>query len=381
MIAQKKLLIYDLAIKNSGIIRMKFIDLERQYQRCKANIQLRIEKVLNHGQYIKGPEITELEEKLAKKVGVKHCVGLASGTTALQAALMALKIEPGDEVITPAFSFFAAAEVILFLGAKPVFVDIDAKSYLADPQKIQQAITPKTKAIIPVNLYGQCADYDQIKVIADRHNIPIIEDAAQSFGAVYKGRASGSLGAIACTSFFPAKPLGCFGDSGACFTDDDALAQQMRLIIDHGQQQRYQHTELGFNGRMDTLQAAILLEKLELFDEEMELRQQLAQWYAEALGNEIKTPYVMPHNVSAYAQYTLEFDNRDAMEQALTKAGIPTAIHYPKGMHQQSIMLKHGAAVALPITEEKARKVLSVPFYPYLKKSEVLQVAQAIKIS
>ncbi|HPB97819.1 MAG TPA: DegT/DnrJ/EryC1/StrS family aminotransferase, partial [Polyangiaceae bacterium] len=259
---------------------MQFVDLKAQYQRVKAQIDTNIQKVLDHGQFILGPEVAELEEKLAVYTGARFCISVANGTDALQIAQMALDIGPGDEVITPAFTFIATAETVALLGAKPVFVDVDPCSYNLDPARLEEAITPRTKAIIAVSLYGQCADMDAINAIAARHGIPVIEDGAQSFGASYKGRKSGNLSTIACTSFFPSKPLGCYGDGGAIFTSDETLAQLMRQIARHGQQSRYHHVRVGINSRLDTLQAAVLLPKLSIFEEELALRQQVAGRYA-----------------------------------------------------------------------------------------------------
>ena len=286
---------------------MQFIDLKAQYNLIKENVDKRIQKVLDHQKFIMGPEIQELEETLAEYVGVKHCIGVANGTDALQISMMALGIGPGDEVITTPFSFIATAETIVLLGAKPVFVDIDPKTYNINPVLIEQAITPKTKAIMPVSLYGQCADFDRINQIAAKHNIPVIEDGAQSFGATYKGKKSCSLSTIGCTSFFPSKPLGAYGDAGACFTDNDELAKTIREIRVHGQDRRYHHPRIGVNGRLDTLQAAILLAKFEIFPKEVEARSQIGQKYSELLKNtDVITPYIEPHNTSVYAQYTVQ---------------------------------------------------------------------------
>ena len=279
-----------------------FIDLKAQYQQLKPSIDARIQAVLDHGQFIMGPEVAELEEKLADYVGVKHCIGVASGTDALLIAMMALGVGRGDEVLTTPFTFIATGETIALLGANPVFVDIDPKTYNLDPKLVEAAITPRTKAIIPVSLYGQCADYDTINAIARRHDISVIEDGAQSLGATYKGRQSCGLTDIACTSFFPSKPLGGYGDAGALFTNNDDLAKIMREIRVHGQDRRYHHARVGVNGRLDTLQAAVLLAKLEIFDEEIEARDRIGGRYSELLGGVVVTPYIEPHNGSVYAQ-------------------------------------------------------------------------------
>lgn len=360
---------------------MKFIDLQTQYELHKHSIDKAIMRVLAHGQYLFGPEIELLENKLASYVGVKHCITMSSGTTALQIALMALDIKQGDEVITTPFSFFATAEVIYLLGAKPVYVDIDPNTYLIDHTSIESVITQRTKAIIPVSLYGQCADMDVINEIASRYGISVIEDAAQSFGAIYKGKKSCALSEIACTSFFPSKPLGGYGDSGACFTNNDELAQRMRMMINHGQKNRYQHVMLGINGRMDTLQAAILLEKFSLFETELKSRQQIAKWYKEFLPENIVLPVILPHNEGVYAQYTIQLDDRDAIQKKLTECGIPTAVHYPIGLHQQEVV-KHQHQEKLPnfpITERCAKRVLSLPFHPYLSKGSVQLICSVFR--
>ena len=291
---------------------MQFIDLAAQQARIKNKIDANIQKVLAHGKYILGPEVTELEEKLAAYTGAKHCITCANGTDALQIAQMALGIGPGDEVITPGFTYIATAETVALLRAKPVYVDIDPRTYNLDPSKLEAAITPRTKAIIPVSLYGQCADFDAINAIAEKHGIPVIEDGAQSFGASYKSKKSCNLSAIATTSFFPSKPLGCYGDGGAMFTNDNALAKILRQIACHGQDRRYHHVRVGVNSRLDTLQAAILLPKLDLLDEEIQLRGQVAENYTRLL-NEAgidTTPFVEGGNVSAWAQYPIRINNR-----------------------------------------------------------------------
>lgn len=358
---------------------MKFIDLNVQYLRIKPAIDSAIQRVLDHNQFIFGPELTELEQRLADYVGVKHCIGVSSGTTALQAALMALKIGPDDEVITTPFNFFATAEIIALLGAKSVYIDINPQTYNMDPQGIEAAITKKTKAIIPVSLYGQPADFDAINTIAGKYNLFVIEDAGQSFGAIYKNRRSCGLSTIGCTSFFPSKPFGCYGDGGACFTNDDNLAKKIRLIINQGQESRYHHVTVGINGRLDTIQAAVLLEKLKILDGELQMRQQVASWYDQAFvdASLIQAPVIEAHNRSAYAQYTIAVDHRDQLQKALTQHSIPTAIHYPKGLHEQPCeqtkQNKH-----FPETERAARRVLSLPFYPYMERSLVERIVEFV---
>lgn len=358
---------------------MQFIDLKTQSDRIEDRLFTRFKTVLNHGAYIMGPEITEVESILAQFAGVKHALTVASGTDALLIALMALGVGAGDEVITTPFSFFATAEVIALLGAKPVFVDIDPDTYNINPAAVELAITDKTKAIIPVSLYGQCADYDELNAIAKRYNLPIIEDAAQSFGATYKGQPSCGLTTIACTSFFPSKPLGCYGDGGACFTNDDALAQRMQEIRVHGQSKRYFHTQLGVNGRFDTLQAAFLLEKLAIFPEEIQLRQQVADRYQQLLPASIKRPTVRSYNTSVFAQYTIEVENRDHVQNELQKRGIPTAVHYPFGLHEQPIFKQmFPGNQHFPNTEYAARHVMSIPMHPYLKFEDQQRVVTAL---
>lgn len=358
---------------------MEFVDLRQQYGVLKTAIDSRMAAVLQHGQFILGPEVKELEEKLAAYTQSTYAVTCASGTDALLMALMALGVRAGDEVITTPFSFIATAEVIALLGARPVFVDIDARTYNLDPNLLEATITANTKAILPVSLYGQCADFDLINEIAVRHHLPVIEDAAQSFGATYKGRYSCNLSTIGCTSFFPSKPLGCYGDGGACFTNDPDLALRMRQIRVHGQDRRYHHPVLGINGRLDTLQAAVLLAKLEAFDSEIVARQRAAARYDQLLHDTLTTPYVEPYNTSAYAQYTMQVEDRPYTQAALERAGIPTAVHYPVPLHLQPVFasLGHGKG-SFPVSEAAAGRVLSLPMHPYLLESEQQQVVQAI---
>lgn len=355
---------------------MQFIDLAAQQARIKKQIDANIEQVLSHGQYILGPEVAELEDKLAAYCGAKHCIGVANGTDALQIALMALGVGAGDEVITPGFTYIATAETVALLGAKPVYVDIVEQTYNLDPAKLEAAITPRTKAIVPVSLYGQCADFDAVNAIAARHNLPVIEDAAQSFGASYKGRKSGSLTTVSCTSFFPSKPLGCYGDGGAVFTDDDNLAAVIRQIARHGQDRRYHHIRVGVNSRLDTLQAAILLPKLAILEEEIGLRGRVAAVYAQELDKaSIAAPFIESHNISAYAQYTVRVKNRDAVQTALKAAGIPTAVHYPIPLNKQPAV---ASDAVLPVGDWVAEEVLSLPMHPYMTEEQVRQVVGAL---
>jgi UDP-2-acetamido-2-deoxy-ribo-hexuluronate aminotransferase len=358
---------------------MQFVDLAAQQNRIKDKIDANIQKVLAHGNYILGPEVAELEERLAEFSGAKYCISVANGTDALQIAQMALGVGFGDEVIVPGFSYIATAETPAVLGAKPVYIDIDPKTYNMNPAQLEAAITPRTKAIIPVSLYGQCADFDAINEIAARHNLPVIEDGAQSFGATYKGRKSCNLSTIGCTSFFPSKPLGCYGDGGAIFTNDDELATVIRQIARHGQDRRYHHLRVGVNSRLDTLQAAILLPKLALLEEEIQLRNKAAENYTRML-NEVgidTTPFVERHNMSAWAQYTVRVDNREAVQAKLKEAGIPTAVHYPIPLNKQPAVADKAAN--LPVGDEMAASVMSLPMHPYLSEKDQLKVIGALK--
>ncbi len=358
--------------------KLQFIDLKTQQDIIRPQLEKNIHRVLHHGKYIMGPEVYELEEKLAQYVGVKHCISVSSGTDALLIAMMALGIKPGDEVITTPFTFIATGEMIALIGAKPVFVDIDPRTYNLDPGKIEAAITAKTKAIMPVSLYGQCADMDAINSIADRHGIPVIEDGAQSFGATYKGRKSCSLSTIGCTSFFPSKPLGGYGDSGACFTLDDELAKAMREIRVHGQDRRYHHPRIGVNGRMDTLQAAVLLAKLEVFPGEVVKRREVGERYTELFEGVgvVTTPYVEGYNESVFAQYTVQVDDRDVMLGRLKEAGVPVAVHYPVGLNRQPALL--AGEFELAVAEGLAGRVISIPMHPYLTSVEQVRLIDKI---
>lgn len=350
---------------------MQFIDLKIQSQRIEERLIASFKKVLNHGSYVMGPEVFELEDKLKKFIGVDYAITTSSGTDALLMALMALGIGQGDEVITTAFSFFSTVEVIVLLGATPVFVDIDKDTYNIDANLIEAHINKNTKAILPVSLYGQCADFDVINQIAAKYQIPVIEDGAQSFGATYKDRKSLGLTTIGCTSFFPSKPLGCYGDGGAIFTNNPQLAKKLAEIRIHGQSKRYTHTSIGITGRLDTMQAAFLSEKLEIFSEEMDLRQKVASDYNNLLGKDIKKQKIMPDNKSVYAQYTIEVENRSVVQHYLQHRSIPTAIHYPVGLHEQPVIRNLFPDIGpLPKTELAAKKVLSLPMHPYLTLNE-----------
>lgn len=358
-----------------------FNDLASQQKKLRPEIDAAIARVLKHGQYILGPEVFELEEKLAAYVGVSHCITCANGTDALQIALMALGVGPGDEVITPGFSYIATAEAAVLLGAKVIFVDIDPISYNLDPALIEAAISPRTRAIIPVSLYGQCADFDAINEIANRHNLAVIEDGAQSFGATYKGQKSCSLSTIGCTSFFPSKPLGCYGDGGAIFTSDPHLALALRQIARHGQEKRYHHIRLGINSRLDTLQAAVLLAKLSILDEEIVARQEVVKIYNAKLQgcDMIRTPLIDADNTSAWAQYTIRVKMRAEVQAQLGAAGIPTVVHYPLPLNRQPAVLD--VAAYLPIGDRASNEVLSLPLHAYQTKSDAEFIAKSVKDS
>jgi UDP-2-acetamido-2-deoxy-ribo-hexuluronate aminotransferase len=368
---------------------MDFIDLKTQYQRLRGPINARIQAVLDHGQYILGAEVSELEGKLADYVGVAHCVAASSGTDTLLIAMMALDIGPGDEVITTPFTFIATGETIALLGATPVFVDIDARTYNIDPAHIESAITERTRAIMPVSLYGQCAEMQAINEIADRHGLPVIEDGAQSFGATYQGKKSNALSTIGSTSFFPSKPLGCYGDGGALFTNDAALAKLFREIRAHGQDRRYHHPRLGLNGRMDSLQAAVVLVKLDVFDEEVAVRSRLGQRYSELIAElfadvdpayRVTAPHIEPHNTSVFAQYTVRVPARENVIAAMKARGIPTAVHYPVPLHRQPVFASLGVrAGGLPVSEAAADEVMSLPMHPYLTDEQQQAVVRALK--
>jgi UDP-2-acetamido-2-deoxy-ribo-hexuluronate aminotransferase len=356
---------------------MNFVDLSTEYKKIEKNLKQRFDRVFDHGRFIMGPEVMELEETLAAYAGARHCISVSSGTDALLISLMALGIGPGDEVITTPFTFVATAETIALLGATPVFVDICPDTFNIDPGLIEAAVTAHTKAIIPVSLYGQCADFDEINQIAQKHKIPVIEDGAQSFGAGYKGKKSCALTEIGCTSFFPTKPLGGYGDGGACFTDDDNLAGIMREIRVHGQERRYYHSRVGVNGRLDTLQAAALLAKFEIFPEEIESRLEIGMRYSRLLKDaQVVTPHIKSHNKSVFAQYTIKVENREETQEYLKKQNIPTAVHYPVPLHRQPAF--EVKELSLPVAEEAAQKVMSLPMHPFLTKEEQLLVVEAV---
>jgi UDP-2-acetamido-2-deoxy-ribo-hexuluronate aminotransferase len=361
--------------------KIEFIDLKAQYRALKSDIDARIHKVLDHGQFILGPEVPEMEARLAAYTGAKHCISCASGTEALLMSLMALGIGPGDEVITTPFTFVATAEMIVLAGAKPVYVDIERDTCLIDATKIEAKITPRTKAIIPVSLYGQVADMDAINAIAAKHKLAVIEDAAQSFGASYKGGKSGNLSTIGCTSFFPSKPLGCYGDGGALFTNDDAIARALREIRVHGQERRYYHTRIGVGGRMDTIQCAVILGKLERFAWEVERRIALGEQYAKMIkeaGAKVGLVTVRPDRDSVWAQYTVFVENREAVQKALQAQGVPTAVHYPIPLNMQPAYRDEPSVAETPNSVWAGERVMSLPMSPDLTIEDMGRVVTAL---
>jgi UDP-2-acetamido-2-deoxy-ribo-hexuluronate aminotransferase len=361
---------------------MEFIDLKTQYSLYRTAIDQRMRQVLEHGHFIMGPEIAELEGELARYVGVKHAITVASGTDSLEIALRALGVGPGDEVITVAFTWISTAEVIGLVGAKPVFIDIDPVTYNMDADLIEAAITPRTKVILPVSLFGQMPDYDRVNAIAARFNLPVIEDAAQSFGATQRGRRSGGVTTIGSTSFFPAKPLGCYGDGGALFTNDDGLAERMRAIRTHGGVQRHHHPYLGMNGRLDTIQAAVLLAKFPHFQSEVETRGRIGARYSDLLRGICTVPDVAAGNMHVYAQYTIRVPARDQLGAWLKTRGIPTAVYYPKCLHEQPVFANLGCRWGdLPVSEAVSREVISLPMHPFLGESDQDAIVRAIKES
>ncbi len=359
---------------------INFIDLAAQQRLIQSRLLGRVKTVFGHGRYVLGPEVSELEEALAKFAQVDHCVGTSSGTMALKLAMMALDLQPGDEVITSAFSFYATAETIVEMGAIPVYVDIDPITYNIDPALIEAAITSKTKGIVTVDLYGLPASYDEINRIAKKHGLWVVEDAAQAFGATYHDRPACSLADIACTSFYPVKPLGCYGDGGACFTNNDALATKIRRLGNHGQVSRYEHHDIGTTGRLDTLQAAFLLEKFALFPGEVVARQQAAQWYQQALECSVAPPVVASGYQSVWAQYTIRVPQRDHFQRHMQAKGVPTTVHYPRAFTQIEVLKAYFSdnQRACPVAEKAASEVVSLPFHPYISRDDVNTVAQYV---
>lgn len=359
-----------------------FIDLKSQYRALKEEIKQRIDAVLEHGQYIMGPEVSELESNLCEYTGAKHCITVSSGTDALLISLMALGIKPGDEIITTPFTFVATAEVIVLLGAIPIFIDIESDTCNMDASLVEGKITSKTKAIIPVSLYGQPCDMDEINKIAQKYNLPVIEDAAQSFGATYKGRKSCNLSTIGCTSFFPSKPLGCYGDGGAIFTNDDDIALACKEIRVHGQSKRYVHTRVGLGGRMDTIQCAVVLAKLKRFDWEVKQRIAVGQAYNEAMDiGSVARVRQRDDRTSMFAQYTVVLDGRDKISKELQASGVPTAVHYPIPLNEQPAYKQLCCPDCTPIAKDKSQKVMSLPMGPYLlKEHQEIIIKQLVEI-
>ena len=360
---------------------MEFIDLKTQYAALRASIDARIRAVLEHGQYIMGPEVAEMEGRLAAFTGARHCIAVASGTEALLMALMALGIKPGDEVVTTPFTFAATAETIALLGAKPVFVDVEEDTANLDVCGLEAAFTPRTKALLPVSLYGQPSDMDEINALAERYDLPVIEDAAQSFGAEYKGRKSCNLSTVGCTSFFPSKPLGCYGDGGAVFTSDDDLARMIREIRVHGQSGRYNHVRIGVGGRMESIQCAVILGKLERFDWELRRRAEVGANYDAMLAPHVKTFKVRPDRTSVYAQYTVRAAKRSDFQQRLKSMGIPTAVHYPLSLHHQPAYAQAYVGQSFPVAERLAREVVSLPMHPDLDTQTQQRIVAAVRES
>ena len=361
-------------------MKIHFIDIKRQYERYKVEIDAQIQSVIEDVSFIMGKEISQLEDQLSNYVGTKFAVACGSGTDALLLALMAYSIKPGDEIITTPFTFIATAEVISLLGARPVFVDIRPDTFNLDPTKIQKAIGPRTRGIIAVDIFGQCADYDEINQLAKTNGLFVIQDAAQSFGAKYKGAMSGSQADIGCTSFFPAKPLGCYGDGGMIFLNDESKAKVLRSLRTHGSgEHKYDHIRIGLNSRLDTLQAGILLAKFKHFPKEVELRNQAADYYTQQLKNLVETPVVLPFNHSVYAQYNFLTNNRDAIQKKLMENRVPTAIYYPKPLHLQPAYSGLGYQKdSFPITEKVCERIIAIPMHPFLSQEEQDLIIQLI---
>jgi len=361
-------------------MQIDFAKLQYQYQQYKTEIDKAIHQVLDKSNYIMGEEVAQLEENLQNFTGAKYAITCASGTDALLLSMMALDIKPGDEIITTPFTFIATAETIAFLKAKPVFVDIDEKTYNLDPSKIEAKITDKTKAIMPVSLYGQPPNLDAIQAIADKHNLKVIIDGAQSFGSTYKGKTDSNLGDISTTSFFPAKPLGCYGDGGAVFTNDDALAEKMRSLRVHGQSKRYHHQYIGMGGRMDTLQCAVVDVKLKHYKEDLALRQEVAEKYTKVLGSkQLILPSIAQEATSAWAQYSVRVKDRDNLQAKLKEQGIPTAVHYPMPLHLQECFEYLGYKRGdFPISELVSSEIMSLPMNPYVRDEEIEYISEQL---
>ena len=357
---------------------MQFVDLKKQYEAYKGEIDAAINSVITTTSFINGPAIKEFENNLCKYAGVKNSITCSSGTDALLIAMMALDVKSDDEIIVPAFSFIASASQIPMLGARPIFVDVDPVTFNIDTSKIEEKITNKTVGMIPVSLYGQCADIDSINQIAKKHNLWVIEDAAQSFGAEYKGRKSCSLTTVATTSFFPAKPLGCYGDGGAIFTNDSSLADKITMVKNHGQEKRYYHAMIGVNGRMDTLQAAIVNVKLKYFNDEIKKRNDVAKFYTESLSDFIDTPKILDNNLSTWAQYTVRINNRDEVRAKLSEKGVPTAVHYPMPLPRQKAF-GYLNDTNYEISDKLSETVISLPMHAFMDEKDINMVVESLK--
>jgi UDP-2-acetamido-2-deoxy-ribo-hexuluronate aminotransferase len=353
-------------------MNIDFANLQYQYQLYKDDIDARIQAVLNKSNYIMGEEVNELEQQLANFTGIKYAIACSNGTDALLLAMMAMDVQPGDEVITTPFTFISTAETIAVMKAKPVFVDIDETSFNIDPNKIEKAITSKTKAIMPVSLYGQPADMDEINAIAQKHSLKVIIDGAQCFGSTYKGISIASQGDIYTTSFFPAKPLGCYGDGGALFTNNDEFAEKIKMMRLHGQNKRYHHKYIGMGGRLDTIQAAVLLAKLPYYAKEIKNRQHVADQYNNSLQKIVQTPKIKMDRTSVWAQYTIRIEHREKLQEHLNKVGIPSSVHYPLPLHLQECFKYLGLTLGMfPVSERASQEVLSLPMNPFLNENEV----------
>ncbi len=360
-------------------MKIDFANLQKQHELYKEEIESAVISVMRQCNFIMGEPVKTLEKKLEKFTGVKHAITCSSGTDALLLAMMAIEIKPGDEIITTPFTFIATAETIAFLGAKPVFVDIDEKTYNIDPSKIEEKITDKTKAIMPVSLYGQPPNLGAIQDMADKYNLKVIIDGAQSFGSTYKGKTDSNLGDISTTSFFPAKPLGCYGDGGALFTSDDALAEKMKILRVHGQNKRYLHKYIGMGGRLDTIQAAVLNVKLKYYKKDLKIRQEVAKKYDQTLQGKYEIPFIQEGTTSAYAQYSIRVKNRDEVQDKLKEAGIPTAVHYPVPLHLQECFKYLGYSKGdFVVAEEVSKEIMSLPMNPYLSNDEIDYICENI---
>ncbi len=359
---------------------MNFIDLQEQYRSYKNEIDAAVTAVMEKAAFIKGPFLDKFEKELASHSGAKHAIGCSSGTDALLLGMMAKDVKAGDEILVPDFTFIATAEMVSFMGAVPVFVDVRVDTLNIDPELLEEKITAKTVGIIPVSLYGQCADMDEINAVAKKHGLWVMEDGAQSYGAEYKGKKSCALSELGTTSFFPAKPLGCYGDGGAVFTGDDSLAEKLRVLLNHGQTVRYRHSVIGINGRLDGLQAAILSVKLKHFDEEMDAKRRVADLYTKGLDGTVETPKVRDHNTSVWAQYTVRHPKRERITSALKEKGVPTAVHYPIPLHKQEAFAGLGSSDAdFPVSNKASGEVFSLPMHPFLEEKDVELICDTIK--